>query len=187
MVFILIPIDESFLAVEERDPDGIGLLLRAQDARHLEHESGRGSTIFGAHEILHGAQSIVVGHEQNDSGSFTGRFRDDVFHCHIADGRLRVEIVFVHLAAETLQLRLDVLLRSMNAIRCRWARTDRNKLRDVIEGFIAVESASFSGRRSWLGIECLDVEGRFRAILRRFAALLLCIGTTDFMPARDCE
>ncbi len=165
MVFILIPIDECFLAVEECDPDGIGLLLRAQDARHLEHESGRGTTVFGAHEILHGAQSIVVGHEQNDSGSFTRRFRDDIFHCHVADWRLRVEIVFVHLAAETLELRLDVLLRSMNALGRRRARADGHKLRDMIEGFIAVESSSLSGRRSRLSIECLDVESRFRAIL----------------------
>ncbi len=63
-----------------------------------------------------------------------------------------MEIVFVHLAIEALQLRLDVLLRSMDAVRCRRARANCNQLCDVIKRFVAIESACLRGRWSWLGV-----------------------------------
>src|SRR6202008_1006904 len=50
VVVILIPITESFLAIQERDPDGIGLLPRTEKARHLEHKSSGRAAIFLAHE-----------------------------------------------------------------------------------------------------------------------------------------
>src|ERR1700719_4507381 len=109
----------------------------------------------------------------NNPLPFARCFRDDVLHRHLTDGRLRVEVVFVHLATEALQLRLDVILRTMDTLGCGRARANCNQLRDVIEGLIAIKAASLSGRRSWLRMRCLNVEGWFRVALRRLAGALL--------------
>src|SRR6202030_3418462 len=51
VVVILIPIDERLLAIQKRDPDGVRLLLGAEQARHLKHESGGGAAVLGADEF----------------------------------------------------------------------------------------------------------------------------------------
>ncbi len=102
------PVDLRLLAVEKGNPHGVGPFFAPQRSRAISSiRPVDEPAIVRADEIFDVARGVVVRQQQDNSLPRAGNFGDDVPHLHIADGRLGMEGVFVHGAAETLQLRCE--------------------------------------------------------------------------------
>src|SRR5580698_1658586 len=148
VVVVFVPVYEGLFAIEEGHPYRIWALLRTKMTRQFDHHAGGGGAVFGAYEILHAAQRIVVRQQQNNSGPSSGRFGHDVLHGDIAFRCGCVEVLLLHLAPLTFQLRADVLLNFVDAVGSGRARPETDDLGHLVEGLRAVESAGLIRRWS---------------------------------------
>src|SRR6266705_2905743 len=103
------PLPHCFFAVEESNPHGVSSMLRAQEARELQHQGSGGTSVIRAHKIGL-QQSVVVRAEKNHAGLFAGNLDKKVFHREAADGCVRSERVGLRGAPVAFQFGLQKIL-----------------------------------------------------------------------------
>src|SRR6202790_4818817 len=139
---------ESFLAVQESQPDGLGVLTGADNAPKLQQYSRARAGVISSDKIID-SFCIVVRCIHNNIWMSGRNFDQDILHRHVANRSGRMKVLLFDGATETLKLFDDVSLRAANPFAAGRVRSDGDQPLNVFVSTGAVESTGrFSGRRT---------------------------------------